>query len=78
MTVHVARLQLNGGTDNPKVPKAVGTAECCLAYDYRCLVRGGTDQCEGMFYYDADAMKGGEEGMVVCCICACHRQPAEL
>jgi len=52
MTVHVARLQLNTETDNPEVPKAVGTADCCLAYDYRCLAQGGTDECEGMFYYD--------------------------
>jgi len=66
-----------GSTHDPAIPEAVGTADCCMAYDYHCPVRGGTDQCEGMFYYDTEAMEGGEEGMVVCCICACHRKPHE-
>jgi len=46
---------------------------------YSCAFRYSAifDECEGMFYYDADAMQGGDEGMLVCCICACHRKPAE-
>jgi len=57
MTVHVARLQLNTETDNPEVPKAVGTSDCCLAYDYHCLARGGTDECEGMFYFVSELFR---------------------
>jgi hypothetical protein len=77
MTVHVKRLHLDECAEDPKMPKEVLVADCCIGYDTRCPVRGGDDVCEGMFYYDSDLMEGGEDGMFVCCVCPCHRKPAE-
>jgi hypothetical protein len=77
MVVQVTPLHRTTPTADPNVPELIGTADCCLAYDYRCPVRGGEDVCEGMFVYDADGMQGGEEGMLVSCICPCDRKPAE-
>jgi hypothetical protein len=77
IVVHVKRLHLDASAEDPKVPKEVFVADCCLAYDTRCPVRGGNEACEAMFHYDTDVMEGGEQGMLVCCVCACHRKPAE-
>jgi hypothetical protein len=45
----VKRLQF--AQSDPKVPKEVGVANCCVAYGCHCLARGGDQMCEVTFPY---------------------------
>lgn len=51
----------------------VATADLCAAFQVRCPVRGGEEECPGIREYDPTVMRGGEEGHFVFCICTCHR-----
>jgi len=65
MAVRIKRFELEGHTDDLKVPKVVGIADCYALYDTKCLFRGGTEEFSGMLCYDPELMEGGEDNMAM-------------